>query len=60
MRATLLAHGASAVGTRAELLGDDGRTRTRFGALFPEDAELVPVVAYALTRVASVARGVGA
>ena len=60
VRATLLAHGASAVGTRAELLGDEGRTRTRFGALFPEEAELVPVVAYTLTRVAPVARGVPA
>ena len=54
VRATLLAHGAIAVGMREELLGE-GRTRTRFGALFPEEAELVPMVAYTLTRVAPVA-----
>ena len=60
VRATLLVHGASAIGTRAELRGDDGPTRTRLGALFPEDAELVPVVAYTLTRVAPVAGGVRA
>ena len=52
--ATLLRHGASAVGTRAELLYDDGRHRDRYGVLFPDAAELVPVIAYALTRVAPV------
>lgn len=50
-------YGAAAVGTRAELLGDAGRHRARLGARLPCGAEMVPVVAYVLTRVAPVARG---
>ena len=53
----LMCHGASIVGTRAELVGDDGRHRTRHGVRFPRNAETLPVVAYVLTRVAPVARG---
>jgi hypothetical protein len=53
-------HGALEVGTREELVGDDGRTRGRMGVRFPSDAELVPVVAYVCTRVGPVARGLTA
>ena len=51
-------HGATRVGTRQELLGDEGRTRARLGVRFPASAELVPLVGYVLTRVAPVARRV--
>jgi hypothetical protein len=53
-------HGAMRVDTREALLGDSGRTRQRLGALFPEEADLVPLVAYVCTRVAPVARAVTA
>ena len=56
----LLRHGALLVGTREELLGDDGRTRHRWGVRFPPQAEMVPVVAYVCTRVGPVKRGLGA
>jgi hypothetical protein len=56
----LMQHGATAVGTRGELLGDEGRMRSRMGVRFPRDAELVPLVAFVCTRVAPVARGVAA
>jgi hypothetical protein len=50
-------HGAGRVGTREELLGDDGRTRNRLGVRFGQHADLVPVIAYVCTRVAPVASG---
>lgn len=53
-------HGATEIGTRRELLHDEGRTANRCGALFEEQARLVPVLAYVLTRVAPVARRVEA
>ena len=56
--ATLLQNGATRVGTRLELLSDEGRMRGRFGVRFPVGATLVPVVAYVLTRVCPVAAGV--
>ena len=56
----LYAAGAQAVGTREILLGDQGRTRSRLGATFREEADAVPVVAYVLTRVAPLARGLAA
>jgi len=46
--------GATAVGTREDLLGDEGRTRRRWGALFPVDNTNVPIAAFVLTRVAPV------
>jgi len=48
--------GASAVGTREGLLGDDGRTRRRWGARFPPGNNKVPLAAFVLTRVAPVLR----
>jgi hypothetical protein len=56
----LVRHGATRVGTRGELLGDEGRTRSRIGASFPREAELVALVAYVCTRVAPVARALAA
>lgn len=53
-------HGAMHVGTREVLLEDTGRSRTRLGALFPREAELVPLVAYVCTRVAPVAQALQA
>jgi hypothetical protein len=58
--ATLLAFGATEVSTRAELLGDEGRTRRRIGVRFPEQSGHVPLVAYVLTRVCPVAANVSA
>lgn len=40
------------VGTRESLLGDTGRSRSRYCATFPRDAIEVAVVAYVLTRIA--------
>ena len=51
---TLLELGATAVDTREKLLGDEGRTRRRYGALFPLEAETLPVIAYVATRVSPV------
>ncbi|RKQ90908.1 hypothetical protein C8N24_0723 [Solirubrobacter pauli] len=53
-------HGATRVGTRETLLDDTDRTRTRLGAVFPREAELVPLVAYVCTRVAPVAQSLQA
>jgi hypothetical protein len=53
-------HGATSVGTREQLLSDEGRSRNRLGALFPPDADLVPLVAYICTRVAPVAQSLSA
>ena len=57
---TLLAHGASQVGTREELFDDEGPARFRLGARFSDHDSLVPVVAYVLTRVCPVAAGLSA
>jgi hypothetical protein len=51
-------HGALRVGTREDLLGDEGRTRGRLGMRVPHDAEVLPVIAYVLTRVGPVAEGI--
>ena len=56
----LLEHGARDVGTRAEVLGDDGRARNRFGARLAASTDAVPVIAYVVTRVAPVARDLAA
>ena len=56
----LLPEGSTSVGTREELLSDEGRTRNRLGALFPPDADLVPLVVYICTRVAPVAQSLPA
>ena len=53
-------HGATRVGTRVELLGDEGRARNRVGVRFGQQADLVPVIAYICTRVAPVANGISA
>jgi hypothetical protein len=58
--AELYRHGATRVGTRAELLADEGRTRNRLGVMFPRDADEVAIAAYVYTRLAPVARGVTA
>jgi hypothetical protein len=55
--ATLANHGASEVGTREALLDDPGPARGRICVRFPEDAILVPLIAYVLTRIAPVASG---
>jgi hypothetical protein len=52
--------GAIRVGTREDLLGDDGRSRNRWGVRFPQEADLVPVVAYVCTRVGPVCIGLQA
>jgi hypothetical protein len=51
VRAALTGMGAM-VGTRASLLGDTGRHRSRYCAKFPSHATKVAVVAYVLTRIA--------
>lgn len=57
--ATLHEFGASAVGTRSDVLGDTGPHRNRCVAMFrPEQGKHLPAVAFVLTRVAPVARGV--
>jgi hypothetical protein len=58
VRGELERFGATRVGSREELLGDTGRSRSRLGATFGRDAVLVPLVAYVLTRVAPTARRV--
>jgi hypothetical protein len=59
--ATVLRHaGAFAVGTRAQLLDDDGRRREYVVASFLQGHDLVPVIAYVLTRVAPIAAGITA
>jgi hypothetical protein len=50
-------HGALLVGTREELLGDEGRSRNRWGVRFPADGQIVPVLAYVCTRIEPVRRG---
>ncbi len=49
--AMLRAHGAVAVATRGQLIGDTSTHRNKICALFPPSGSLVPVVAYAATRV---------
>lgn len=53
----LIAAGATAVGSREDLLRDDGRRRGYLAATFADASTLVPVVAYVLTRVAPIAVG---
>lgn len=48
---TLRAVGAHEVGTREAVLGDTGRRRRFLCATFDAEANLVPVVAYVVTRV---------
>lgn len=52
----LLRLGATAVGTRAEVLGDRGRARERCGTRFEPEATLIAPAAYVLTRVAPILR----
>lgn len=57
----LLDAGASAYGTRAEVLGETGRTRNQMCVTFRDDeGDLVPLVAYVATRVLPVLRGFSA
>ncbi len=58
--AALREAGARAVGTREELWADDSRRRRFLAAECSVDDELVPVVAYVLTRVAPLHRGITA
>jgi hypothetical protein len=51
VRAEFLHAGAAAIGTRSELLGDEGPRGTDLGVTFRDDNLLVPVVAYTITRV---------
>jgi hypothetical protein len=54
---TLVGAGALRVGTREEVLGDDGTQRQRIAATFdPMGAPHVPAMAFVLTRVAPIAR----
>lgn len=48
--------GALDVGPRAVALGDTGRARNRLIAIFPDENEEVPVLAYVLTRLAPLVR----
>ena len=52
VRCALRLAGATAMGTRQEVLGVGDERRHVLCATFPRDAQLVPVVAFALTRVA--------
>lgn len=61
VEAVLTANGASAIGTREELLADSGSTRRRIAARVGHDGrEWAPVVAYVLTRIAPVGAGLAA
>jgi hypothetical protein len=53
-------HGALDIGPRSTLLADRSSHRNGLCVLFPTDAELVPPVAYAATRIAPVLRRVAA
>ena len=46
----LQAIGASAFGTRGEVLGDDGQRRSFMCVMFDPDTSVVPVAAFLLTR----------
>lgn len=52
IRCALRAVGASSMGTRQEVLGVCDEDRHRLCVTFPEDAWRVPILAFALTRVA--------
>jgi hypothetical protein len=55
---TLLGLGATAIDSRAELLGDTSTHRNRLAVTFDQErAPHMPVAAFVLTRVAPVARG---
>jgi hypothetical protein len=56
-RAELLGAGAQAVGSRGELLGEQGVRCTDLCVTFRSDDPLVPVVAYTITRVLPIVRG---
>jgi hypothetical protein len=56
-RGALIGAGATAVGTREALWGEDGRRRGFLVATFADQDAPVPVVAYVLTRVAPIAAG---
>lgn len=43
--------GATVVGPKKELIGTDNNTKNILCALFPQESEIFPVVAYVLTRV---------
>lgn len=58
--ATLRSVGATEVGYRRHVLGDDGRRRNYVCATFGPEADLVPIVAYVLTRVLPVLHEVDA
>ncbi len=59
--ATLLAHGATEVGSRGDLLGEEGPQQRRPIVTFDDrQAPHLPAVVFALTRVAPLARGVTA
>lgn len=57
VRAALLECGATEVGMREDVFGDSSRKRRFMCATFQEKATTVPVVAFVLTRVAPVMRG---
>ena len=49
--------GATCFGTLQELWGETGRSRNLLGACFPRDLRLVPVLAFALTRMLPIMNG---
>jgi len=51
IRQTLIKAGAIDVDTRELLIDDQGPSRNAICAVFPEDNELVPVLAFCLTRI---------
>ena len=57
VRCALSAAGATAMGTRQEVLGVCDEDRHGLCATFPRDAIMVPIVAFALTRVAPLLNG---
>ncbi len=57
VRDALMKLGATAIGPRRLVTGQDGRSGGRLCARFPVDCDIVPVAAYVLTRIAPIANG---
>jgi hypothetical protein len=49
-------HGATAVGTRAELFGETNHTRQWLAVIFPEDNLMIPVIAHVATTILAMTR----
>ena len=60
VKARLLAVGAQLVDTRGAAFGDESPRRGYFCAIFDSSADLVPVAAFAMTKVAPIMHGISA